>query len=180
MLEAMPLILMNFPDAKLYIGGSNVTKSDTFMDRLKLSSYGKYIQDLINKYDLGNNVIFTGVLDEKQMCQQYLRSNVFVCPSSIENSPNSLAEAMILGVPCVASDVGGVSDMMKHNEDGFIYQTDAPYMLAYFVNRIFTDEGMASKFSKNAKEHAMRTHDRFKNNERMIEIYNDMLHLKDK
>ena len=90
--------------------------------------------------DLERNVVFTGPLDEEKMCQRYLKSNVFVCPSSIENSPNSLGEAMVLGVPCVASDVGGVSDMLKHKEEGFVYQTDAPYMLAHYVCEIFENE----------------------------------------
>jgi len=43
MLEAMPLILKRFPDAKLYIGGNNIIKSDTIKDKLRISSYGKYI-----------------------------------------------------------------------------------------------------------------------------------------
>lgn len=174
MLEAMPLVLKNFPDAKLYVGGSNITKSDTFKDKLKLTSYGKYIKDLIKKYDLGNNVFFTGVLDEKQMCQQYLRSHVFVCPSSIENSPNSLGEAMILGVPCVASGVGGVSDMMQHREEGYIYQADAPYMLAYYVGEIFKNDEIALQISEKARKHALITHDPDKNLSRLLEIYKEI------
>lgn len=174
MLEAMPLILKNFPDAQLYVGGTNITKSDTFKDRLKLSSYGKYIKDLIKRYNLENNVIFTGLLDEKQMCKRYLRSHVFVCPSSIENSPNSLGEAMILGVPCVASDVGGVSDMIQHREEGYIYQADAPYMLAYYVGEIFKNDEIALQISEKARKHALITHDPNKNLSRLLEIYKEI------
>lgn len=174
MLEAMPLVLKNFPDAKLYVGGANITKSETIKDWLKLSSYGKYIKDLIKKYDLGNVVFFTGVLDEKQMCQQYLRSHVFVCPSSIENSPNSLGEAMILGVPCVASDVGGVSDMIQHREEGYIYQADAPYMLAYYVGEIFKNDEIAVQISEKARKHALKTHDPNENLSRLLEIYKEI------
>ena len=54
---------------------------------------------------------FEGFLSAEKMKRLLLESNVFVCPSSIENSPNSLGEAMLLGVPCVASDVGGIADM---------------------------------------------------------------------
>ena len=174
MLEAMPLILKNFPDAQLYVGGTNITKSDTFKDRLKLSSYGKYIKDLIKRYNLENNVIFTGLLDEKQMCKRYLRSHVFVCPSSIENSPNSLGEAMILGVPCVASDVGGVSDMIQHREEGYIYQADAPYMLAYYVGEIFKNDEIAVQISEKARKHALKTHDPNENLSRLLEIYKEI------
>lgn len=175
MLEAMPLILKRFPKAKLYVSGSNIIKSDTFKEKLKRTSYAKYIIELIRKNNLIRNVVFTGLLDEKQMCERYLKSNVFVCSSSIENSPNSLGEAMILGVPCVASDVGGVSDMLKHEKEGFIYQADAPYMLAYYVCEIFINDKLALEFSKNAREHALKMHDREKNTKRLVQIYNDII-----
>ena len=171
MLEAMPLILKHFPDAKLYVGGQNITKSDTLKDKLKISSYGKYIKELVERYNLQKSVVFTGILDEKQMCERYLHSHVFVCPSSIENSPNSLSEAMILGVPCVASDVGGVADLLKHREEGFVYQADAPYMLAYYICEIFKNEDIALNFSKNAKKHATQTHKAELNLQALLEIY---------
>jgi len=82
---------------------------------------------------------------------------------------------MILGVPCVASYVGGVPDMLKHGEEGFIYQTDAPYMLAHYVCEIFENEDLALSFSKEAREHALKTHDRETNTKRLIEIYNSIL-----
>ena len=175
MLEAMPLILKRFPDTKLYIAGSDITKSDTLKDKLRKSSYAKYIEELLKKFNLKDNVIFTGLLDEKLMCARYLKSNVFVCPSSIENSPNSLGEAMILGVPCVASDVGGVADMLKHKEEGFVYQHDAPYMLAYYVCKIFGDEELACKFSQSARAHALQTHDIEKNLKTLINIYKEVI-----
>ncbi|WP_020061484.1 glycosyltransferase family 4 protein [Bacillus sp. 123MFChir2] len=178
MIEAMPLILKKFPNTKLYIGGTDITSSKTLKEKMKISSYGKYIKELIKKYNLQDKIVFTGLLSEKQMCERYLQSNVFVCPSTIENSPNSLGEAMILGVPCVASDVGGVSDMLKHKEEGFVYQTDAPYMLAHYVCEIFKNDELALKFSENARAHALKTHDSIKNTKRLIEIYEDILQKK--
>lgn len=175
MLEAMPIILKKFPGAKVYISGKDITKSDSITDKLFLTYYGKFIRKMIGSLGLEEKVVFTGPLDEQKMCQRYLKSNVFVCPSSIENSPNSLGEAMVLGVPCVASDVGGVSDMLKHKEEGFVYQTDAPYMLAHYVCEIFENEDLALKFSKNAREHALKTHDRDENTRRLIEIYRDII-----
>jgi glycosyltransferase involved in cell wall biosynthesis len=175
MLEAMPLILEHYPDSKLYVAGNNITKTATLKDKLKLSSYGKYIKELVKRFNLQKKVIFTGLLDEKKMCERYLKSHVFVCPSSIENSPNSLGEAMALGVPCVASNVGGVSDLLRHNEEGFLYQANAPYMLAHFVCEIFKDDNLALNFSKKAREYALFTHDSKTNTNRLIEIYNRIL-----
>jgi len=175
MLDAMPLILKRFPDTILYVGGFNVTKCDTLKDNLKMLSYGKYIKELIKKYKLDGKIFFTGLLDERQMCERYLKSHVFVCPSSIENSPNSLCEAMILGVPCIASHVGGIPDLIKHREEGFVYQTDAPYMLTHYVCEIFENQDMALSFSKKAREHALKTHDREENTKSLLKIYKSIL-----
>lgn len=174
-LEAMPSILKRFPDAKLYISGNNIIKSDNAIDILKRSSYGKYIKKLIRKLHLENEVVFIGVLNEEKMCERYLHSHVFVCPSSIENSSNSLGEAMLLGVPCIASYVGGVIDLLTHKEEGYVYQSDAPYMLAYYICEVFTDDKLALQFSKKAREHAMKTHNREINNHRLISIYQDII-----
>ena len=174
MLEAMPLILKQFPETKLYVAGQNIIKSNTLKDKLKISSYGKYIKDLICKYNISKSVVFTGVLDEKNMCKRYLKSHVFVCASSIENSPNSVGEAMMLGVPCVASNVGGVTDLLKHREEGFIYQVDAPYMLAHYVCEIFANDELALQFSKRARMHAIKTYNKEENTKRMMEIYREI------
>jgi len=175
MLEAMPLILQKYPQAKIYISGKDITKSGSLKDKLLMTYYGYYIKKMISKNNLQHNIVFTGPLDEKQICNRYLKSNVFVCPSSIENSPNSLGEAMILGVPCVASNVGGVPDMLKHNEEGFVYQADAPYMLAHYVCEIFESEKLAVSMSIKAREQALKTHDRLQNTTRLTEIYKRIL-----
>lgn len=175
MLKALPSILKRFPETKLYIAGNNIIKHDTLFDKIKISSYGKYIAELTKKYNLQNNVFFTGTLNEKQMCRKYIESNVFVCPSSIENSPNSLGEAMILGVPCVSSKVGGVSDMIKGDEEGFVYQSNAPEMLSYYVCKVFEDEELAKQFSDRSKLRAKATHNRDINTQTLLDIYSSIL-----
>ncbi|MFJ7638133.1 glycosyltransferase family 4 protein [Peribacillus sp. NPDC097206] len=171
LLEAMPIILKRYPLAKIYIGGHDITNYENLNNKLKISSYGKYIKSLIKKYKLQEKVQFTGVLNEKEMCKQYLKSNVFVCPSTIENSPNSLGEAMILGVPSVAANVGGISDLLKHKEEGFIYQSDASYMLAHYICEIFGNEKIAINFSQKSKIKASQLHDAEVNNKKLLEIY---------
>lgn len=174
MLEAMPIIQKRFPDTKLYIGGNNITRIDTLKDKLKISSYGKYINVLIERFKLEKSVVFTGVLEEIKMCERHLKSHVFVSPSSIENESNSLSEAKIMGVPCVVSYVGGVTDRIEHGKDGFLYQHDAPYMLAHYVCEIFASNELALDFSKKAREHAMLTNDRKLNTKTLIAIYVDI------
>jgi glycosyltransferase involved in cell wall biosynthesis len=174
-MEAMPSILERFPDAHLYVAGQNIAKFDTAYDMIKISGYGLYIRKLLSKYRLWRHVTFTGVLDEQGMCERYLKSHVFVSASSIENSPNSLGEAMLLGMPAVASDVGGVKNLMRHGEDGFVYQADAPYMLAHYVCKVFADDGLAARLSANARLHATEIYDRKTNADRIVEIYGEMM-----
>lgn len=137
-LKAMPFILRHYPDTSIRIAGADITKSSTLSEKLRLSGYGRYIKRLINKNALEDKVTFTGSLNGEQMKQEYLRTNVFVCPSTIENSPNSLGEAQILGTPCIASYVGGIPDMMKENEEN-LYRFEEVEMLAEKVCRVFAD-----------------------------------------
>lgn len=175
MLEAMPEIRKRYPDARLYVAGENIIKADTLRDKLRKRSYWVYIRKLIRNFGLEGSVIFTGELDERQMCRRLLKSHMFVLPSSIENSSNALGEAMLLGVPCVASNAGGTCDMIVDRSEGYVYPYDEPYMLAYYVCGIFGDDDLALKFSQNAREHALKTHDKEKNLSAMVDIYKGIM-----
>lgn len=174
MIEAMPIILKKFPEAKIYVGGKNIVSNLTLKEKLLETYYGRYIRKQVIETKLEEKVIFTGMISEKEMCERYLNSHIFVCPSSIENSPNSLGEAMILGVPSVASYVGGIMDLMSHEKEGFLYQSDAPYMLAHFICKIFEDKELAEKMSKNAIERASKTHDVGINIKKLVNIYKNL------
>lgn len=173
MLEGFKEIVKKYPDAKLYTTGKNPLTLKG-KDKLKQSFYSKYLGKLIKKYKLEDNVEFLGFLSEEKMAERFLKSNVFVSPSSIENSPNSVGEAMLLGVPTVSSDVGGVKNMLTHGKDGFIYPADEPYMIEYYVSKIFENSDLAKEISKSAKEHAEYTHNRFLNGKTLMEIYNNI------
>lgn len=168
-LKAMPLILRHYPDTVIRIAGGDITASGTFMEKLRLGGYGLYIKRLIKKYHLGGKVSFVGMMNAGQMKQEYLQANVFVCPSSIENSPNSLGEAQILGVPCIASYVGGVPDMMRGNEENF-YRFEEVEMLAEKVCRVFKDGAQ----QRNMRSIALERHNIRKNAEELMHIYSNI------
>lgn len=169
-LEALPEIIEAYPDTMLYISGENLRKKPAYL----LSLYQKYLLRTIKKSGLENHVVFLGPLQEKEMVKAYLGANVFVCPSSIENSPNSLGEAMLLGMPVVSSDVGGVKNMLVHNEEGYVYQHDAPYMMAYYIKKIFANTSDILEMTKRAQVHARKTHDPDKNASDLILIYREI------
>lgn len=154
LLEAVTILKKDFPEIKVYIAGKSYYEKKTW----KLSYYEKYILKYIKDKDLRDVVSFLGFLDEKSMCQQYLKSHVFVSASTIENSPNSVCESMILGVPTVSSMVGGVVNLLEHGTEGYYYQADAPYMLAHYIEKIFNDENLAKQFSVCARKRAQQRH----------------------
>ena len=141
-----------------------------------MSSYQLFIRNIVKKYKLSSYITFLGELSESQMCQAYLNAHVFVSPSTIENSPNSLGEAMLLGMPCVSSHVGGVANMMVHGKEGFLYPADEPYMLAYYVCQLFSNDELAQTVAEAAHLHALKTHDRNQNLHQLLRIYEEVIH----
>ena len=139
-LEALAILVEKYPDAHLYTTGADPREAKGFSRKLRQSIYPWYIARQIRKLGLDEHVSFMGYLDETNMCELFLKTHVFVSASSIENSPNSLGEAMCLGVPSISSDVGGVKNLMDHGKDGFIYPFDEPYMIAYYADQIFRSE----------------------------------------
>lgn len=173
LLEALPAILEKYPNTIVYTTGKD--RLDKSMKSiLKDGTYDKYLKALIKKHSLENHIVSLGNLNEDKMSDRFCKSHVFVSASSIENSPNSVGEAMLLGVPVVTSDVGGVKNMIIHEEEGFVYQADAPYMLAYYVCKIFGNDEIAVEFSRNGRRHAQQTHNREINLLNLLNIYKEI------
>lgn len=170
LLEAFAEVRRVYPDAVLAVPGSSPV-SDGIARKLRRSSYQKYLAELMEKHGLTGNVEFLGRLTADAMKEQYLKANVFVLPSTIENSPNSLGEAMLLGVPCVAADVGGVTTMLTHRQEGYVYQSTAPYMLAHYIKAVFAREDEAKELGQAARAHALQTHDPHRNLQELLSVY---------
>ena len=180
MLTAMPGVLEKYPDATLVVAGNSLVSYKTWKDKLKISGYGKYLRSLIKKYHLQDKVTFTGKLPALEMVKNCLQSHVFVCCSTMENSSNSVGEAMLLGMPCVCADVGGLSGVISENE-GILYEGHCPGkenlegVSANLKDAILAMwEADSEAYGKRARERALKTHDREKNCKRLLEIYRDL------
>lgn len=180
MLQAMPEILREYPGAELYVAGNSIIKSAAekgiagIKGKLKLESYGKYILQLMRETGTLDKVHFLGRLNAEQMKEQYLRSHVFVCPSSLENSPNSVGEAMLLGMPVVCAEVGGIADIFTGGVDGLFYPAGDVRKLAEAVKMMFAGGEQVESYGQAARQHARKTHDARKNYERLVEIYTEI------
>lgn len=175
LIKCLPIVKQKYPDVKVYIGGTNITKSDTWYDKIKLSGYGKYLKKIIEENDLSSNINFLGILNEKQMIEKLLESNVFVLPSKIENSSNSLCEAMLLGVPCIASFVGGTPDMLEHKKEGLLYSYNSIETLAQQIIELFSNKEKCLEYSKNAQKRALKRNNLKINAEKLYCIYNQII-----
>lgn len=174
LLEGLAEVSREFPQARLTVAGTRVFGTGV-RGRLLQSSYSKYIAELLDKHKLNERVAFLGPSSASEMKRAMLSSNAIVLPSTIENSPNSLGEAMVLGIPVVASYVGGVPDFVDHGVDGYLYQADAPYMMAHYIRRVFADSAGAEALGLRARARALRIFDAARNTNRLIAIYEQIL-----
>lgn len=179
LLKAVSLLKREFPLIEIRVAGESFSRKPSISDKLKLTGYwyGKYIYSLIEKSNL--SVTFLGVLNTENMRDEFLNCHVTVCPSSIENSPNSIGEAQILGTPVIASYVGGVPDMVHHENTGLLYRFEEPELLANCIRRLFTNNDLASEISVNAIVRATERHSSKKIVKDLLSIYSELSNVKE-
>jgi L-malate glycosyltransferase len=167
-IEAVRLLRRAYPDIRLYIAGESPQAGASFKRHV---GYPAYVCDLIDQHGLKDRVTFTGLLDEQGMVRRMEQSHVFVMSSIIENSPNTLGEAMMVGTPSVSSFTGGVPSMASDEVDVLMYRADDPAMLAVQIKRLFDDPALAGRLSASARTRARRTHDPDANVQALVTAY---------
>lgn len=165
LLNALPYVIERYPETKIYVAGANL-----FLN--KGEPYAECIKKMIVGNNLEKHIIFLGILDAKRMCRYLLKSHLMVMPSNIENSPNSIGEAMLVGTPVVASFVGGIPSIVQNEREGLLYQQGSAEMLSHSICKIFENDLLANTLSANARKHAANLYDREKNMRKLLEIYN--------
>lgn len=167
-----------YPDIKLYIAGSGYFYPQTFKQRILQPPYVKYLKSLMKRLDIESNIEFTGFLSANDLAKKISKVNVLVIPSSIENAPNSLAEAEIVGTPTIATFVGGNMDMLEHKKDGYLYCYNEPNMLAEYITCIFDSNELAISFSNSARTTARNRHNPEKLEKMLLDIYREIINNK--
>jgi len=100
-----------------------------------------------------NNVIFIGHVPRNQVYKYYLIADVFVLPSFSEGLPTVLLEASVAGKPSVASNVNGVSDIIVHEETGYLVERSDINSYNRYVKLLLTDENLRKRMGKKAAEY---------------------------
>lgn len=151
LLKALVIVKNKYPNVKLYIPGTTLKKISGIKSRLKQTGYDKFIRNLINENNLQDNITYTGRLTAIEMAHKMAETNCFVMCSAIENHSSTLKEAMTVGVPCVASYVGGVPEYAINEENSLLYRFEDYEMLAFNIIRLFESNELCCRLSKNAK-----------------------------
>ena len=104
------------------------------------------------------NVVYCGPKSPVDLCHELLDAHVYVHPSYIDNSPNSVCEAQMLGLPVIATNVGGVSTIVEHLKTGILVPANAPYELAYYLTEIINNETLSQSLGVSGSHVAAQRH----------------------
>lgn len=105
------------------------------------------------------NIHLLGQKNAEEMVEIMKQADIYVQVSHIENSPNSLCEAMLMGMPIIASFAGGTASMLENNIEGRLLQDGEPYSLAGMIMEMANDFSKAKELGRNARNKALSRHD---------------------
>lgn len=131
-----------------------------------------------NKYGIKAsdvNVNIKGIASKEELVDALCSSTCYVHTSYIDNSPNSLCEAQYLGVPVLATFVGGIPSMVEDGKDGVLFPANDPYTLAVLIGRLNSDKEICETLSSNAKKITKARHNPDSIAETLMSIYTDIL-----
>jgi glycosyltransferase involved in cell wall biosynthesis len=165
LLDAAWILRRKYPDLRLQLAG----------DWYPRSGWGRVIRHRLRTLGLDECVTFSGPVDAETLASHLKNVHAFVSSSWLENSSNSVAEAMLMGTPCVVPFTGGMTTIVSPGETGLMYPPGDPALLAAAVGRVFDDDALAVRLSYAAKRVALRRHDPRRNVARQLEIYQEVI-----
>ncbi|MCD6089535.1 glycosyltransferase family 4 protein, partial [Candidatus Bathyarchaeota archaeon] len=138
LVRAMPFILKEIPNAHLIIAGKG------YMD--------SFIRMLIKSLNLEGNVTMLGFIPDEKLPELYASSRLFVMPSLYcESFGVTLLEAMASGRPVIASNVGGIPEVVKDGVTGLLFRRGDAEDLADKIIMVLSDRNLAHSLASNAK-----------------------------
>lgn len=121
------------------------------------------------------NVKIMGSVGKDELVDALCTSSVYVHPSYIDNSPNSLCEAQYLGLPVLATNVGGISSLIDDGRTGTLFPANDPYTLVSKLILLFENQDKACSMGREARTEAVYRHNPERIGHRLAEIYQFIL-----
>ncbi len=161
--EAALLLKTRFPDIQVQIAG--------YISRR--SGYGKYVRRWVKR--LGPSACLLGQLNAEKMAAVLRSAHLFVSPSYIDNSPNAVCEAQLVGLPVLATYTGGLPSLVTDGETGLFVPTGDAASLAAKIETVFLDDQLAVRLGRQARMQALRRHDSTKIVDELIQTYQEII-----
>lgn len=139
-------------------------------DVFGISDY-KEFEEIFKIYSKDVHVRLKGVVDGKTLVNEILGADIFVHPSYIDNSPNSICEAQMLGIPVISTNVGGVSSLVEDGKTGFLVPANDPFSLASCILDVKKSFHLLEEISENAYKTARLRHDKDAITSELLNIY---------
>ncbi|TFW19392.1 glycosyltransferase family 4 protein [Duganella callida] len=129
-LRAFAIVRKQHPQARLTIAGSGPLRAD--------------LERLTAELGLADAVTFTGRVDNADMAALYQGADIMLNPSLIDNTPNSVLEALASGVAVVSTNVGGVPYLVEDGRTALLVPPAAPDAMAAAVLRLASEPALAA------------------------------------
>lgn len=126
------------------------------------------------------NVHPMGTASKEELVDALCSASCYVHTSYIDNSPNSICEAQILGVPVIATNVGGISSIINNGVDGILFPANAPYTAASLIKKVVADDVLPNTLSSNARKRATDRHNPTNIGNRLVDIYETIINVNKK
>ncbi len=110
----------------------------------------------IKSQDVDINLL--GLINADCIVDELTSADFYIHPAIIDNSPNSLCEAQLIGCPIIAANVGGIPQLVKDGETGFLYPYNEPYALAFLICNLINNGELLNQVSTKEQEVAHMRH----------------------
>lgn len=117
-----------------------------------MDGYSIFLQKLIRKYQLEENIVYLGPIDETQIVKELQQCNVCVIPSFVETYCLAFAESMIVGTPTIASYAGAMPELGDHKKECLFYNPSDFHMCAYYIDKLIQNKELAETLSYNGRQ----------------------------
>lgn len=134
----------------------------------------KEVKEIVSKYNLNGHITFTGKISPDTIQNFYQMADIFTLPSYTEGLPLVVVEAMACGLPIVASCVGGIPEIVKNNENGFLIPPRNKEKLAQKLDILINNRELREKFGKKSVELIDNEFNIDKRVNKLINIYKDI------
>lgn len=115
------------------------------------------------------------VADPEKMAMIYAASDIYICPTLEDNLPNTILESLGCGRPVIGSDVGGVSDLVRHAVNGLLVPPNDPDALSDAMLRVMKSPDVMAAWSIAAREGVEANHSLKHQAESYVKLYQDLL-----